>query len=304
MVASDSEDDSFDGPFLQNFLEGRVEERQRQAEYTDMKSLYTFLQTLPSSNMDFMELFGGKAGCTRVGIRRHLSTGVNFDLVADIDVSKAEDERYLWRYIHLHRPFVVLMGPPCTAFGPWSQLNKVKAPEAWERALSKGLPLARLAARVATIQMAAGRHFLAENPWLSELWKLPEWEVILKDSRVRVAYTDQCQFGLVDKAGEPTMKPTAFVASSEILVAPLRRKCPKTHVHSQIAGNLLGESKASFAAAWPMQLCQTIVSAIIKLRTTTVQSYPAAASSDSCPACKQHARRDDIRHIHGQLQIS
>ena len=296
MVASDSDDNALDGPFLQSFMEGRVEERQRKAEYVDMKSLYMFLQTLPRSRMDFMELFGGKAGCTRIGIRRHLHTGLNFDLTADIDMANPENLQFLWQYIDKHRPFVVLMGPPCTAFGPWSHLNKVVAPQAWEQSLAVGLPLARLAARVATIQMAAGRHFLAENPWPSDLWKLPEWVVILKDSRVRVAYTDQCQFGLVDKAGEPTMKPTAFVASSEILVLPLRRKCPRTHTHSQLAGNLLGESKTSFAATWPVRLCQTIVTAIIKLKTQHTQSFPATTATVPCPACRQHARRDDTRH--------
>ena len=62
LVASDSDDNALDGPFLQSFMEGRVEERQHKAEYVDMKSLYMFLQTLPRSRMDFMELFGGKAG--------------------------------------------------------------------------------------------------------------------------------------------------------------------------------------------------------------------------------------------------
>ena len=296
-VASDSEDDNFDGNFLQTFLEGRVESRQRGPSHKTMEEICNYVQTLPKSDVDFIELFGGKAGSTRVGIRRHLRTGINFDLTADIDLSDAKEVNYLFWYLRKHQPLVVLMGPPCTAFGPWSHLNKVVAREAWERSMSVGLPLARLAAKVARHQLMHRRHFLAENPWNSELWHLPEWSIILRDSRIRVAYCDQCQVGLVDKEGVPTKKPTAFVASSEILVKRLRRKCNGEHTHSQIAGSLLGESKSAFAATWPVKLCNLIVDSIIELKSASMAKAYPAVSSEACPGCKQHARRDDIRHI-------
>ena len=40
--------------------------------------------------------------------------------------------------------------------------------------------LAVFAAKIAEIQMNAGRFFLAENPWQSELWNLPCWPQVLK----------------------------------------------------------------------------------------------------------------------------
>ena len=127
-----------------------------------------------------------------------------------------------------------------------------------------------------------------------------EHKTILADSRVRVAYCDQCQFNLRDKAGVPTQKPTAFVCSHELLAAPLRRYCPKLHQHSQLAGSLMGESKCAFAQTWSKELCYAIVDAIIKLKKLKPgYSYPAASSSiqEVCKACKSHARRDDLRHI-------
>ena len=300
IIASDSEEDnSLDASFLQVFLEGRTEARQSKPSHSDLESMFCFLQTLPGSSKDLVELFGGDSGTTRLAIRRHLSTGQNFDLTADINLLEGKNVRYLLDYIAQHKPLCIVMGPPCTSFGPWSNINKLRAPEAWAASMAIGLPLAILAAKVATIQMAGNRHFLCENPWASQLWNLQEWQTILRDCRVRTACCDQCQFGLCDKAGVPTQKATAFVASHELLVAPLRRYCSKQHQHSQLAGSLLGESKCHYAQTWPLKLCHAIVDAIIKLKKhVAVTAYPAIASSstDLCKACKSHARRDDVRH--------
>ena len=75
-------------------------------------------------SVDILEFFGGKGGTSKVAVRRHLITGEVVDLVYGYDLSvKAERDR--WRtYVLEAKPKVIIMGPPCTHFGSFSNLNK------------------------------------------------------------------------------------------------------------------------------------------------------------------------------------
>ena len=272
-----------------------------------MVSMLSYLTSLKDRNShDLLEVFGGKSGATRVAIRRHLNCGVNQDLTSGIDLSLREERKALKHYVQKYQPKLILMGPPCTAFGAWSGFNATMNPAAHQESLRKGLPLANLAAWLALFQLASGRHFICENPWTSKLWQLPLWQKVLRDPRVFWSYADQCMWGLVDQDGDPTKKPTAFVCSDEQLADDLHRACDGSHKHSQLAGSLHGMSKTAFAQIWPDELCEAIVQAVIKLlhrMRYRQQAYPqdASASADGvCPACKQHAARDDSRHNRGK----
>ncbi len=277
---------------------------------TTMQAFYEYLGSLKDRTQhDLIEVFGGKSGCTKVGVKRGLQCGDNQDLVCGIDLTKRSEQKALKKYMHKYRPRVAIMGPPCTAFGSWANLNAVINPEAHAQNLRIGIPLANLAARLAWIQLNNGRHFLAENPWASALWKLPSWQRLLLDARVHWTYVDQCQYNLVDMDGNPTMKPTAFVGSDEKMLDELHRVCPKDHQHSQLVGALHGVNKTRFAQTWTLELCTAIVKAVINLiRRMNVSryAYPASASKPEvavaekpCPGCKQHASRDDDRHTRG-----
>ena len=150
------------------------------------------------------------------------------------------------------------MSPPCIAFGPWSNFNCLYNQETWLEFLI-GKPLAIFCARVAMAQMSEARHFICENPWSSHLWQLPVWESILKDPRVRTAYADQCQFGLMSLDKVLHKKPTAFVASHELLVDSLCRECDGKHEHEVIAGSSHGVPCAKHSQIWPKQLCERII---------------------------------------------
>ena len=253
---------------------------------------------------DVVEVFGGNGGVLKMAVGRGLTPGRNFDLVSGVDLSHPKEVALLIEYIAFAEPFCVVLAPPCTAFGSWSNYNQYHAFEAWSESLRVGLPLANLAARIATIQMAAGRHFITENPWSSALWKLPSWLVVLKDSRVRVAYIDQCMYGLKDMNHEFSKKPTAIVASHELLVRFLQLRCTGQHTHSPLAGTIRGVSKTAFAQTWPLALCQAIIKGICALKKfydQQSQSYRMTAYpvETICPGCKQHASRGDSRHNRG-----
>jgi hypothetical protein len=107
-----------------------------------------------------MELFGGAGGVTGIAIRRHLRGGRNFDLTTGIDLHEPREVEALFMYIAKYTPFVIIMGPPCTAFGSWSNYNRVHNWEGWKVSMNEGLPLARIAARAAQAQIAGNRFFL------------------------------------------------------------------------------------------------------------------------------------------------
>ena len=261
--------------------------------------VYAVVNSWPAAKgVDYVELFGGNAGTTRIAIRRNLKGGKNFDLTSGVNLHNPDDVRALFDYLRTHRPLVVIMGPPCTAFGSWSSWNAIHNWAGYNASLQEGLPLAKLAARIAKLQHEQGRFFVCENPWLSKLWYLPCWQALLQLPEVLTAYADQCAYGLVTIDGEPTKKPTAFVANHPALLHFLQRTCSQDHVHTLLAGQSQGISRCKFAQAWTPALCTAIVNGILRLKL--LQHYlffPVAVSQESCPACKQHMAADDNRHI-------
>ena len=71
------------------------------------------------------EICGGESRATRVLVRYHdkrLTTGPNFDLVADIDLTNSQERAYFWEYRRRRRPKVCVMAPMCRSFGGRSRM--------------------------------------------------------------------------------------------------------------------------------------------------------------------------------------
>ena len=77
----------------------------------------------------------------------------------------------LLHYIAVAKPVVFRISTPCTGMKGFSALNRSINPTAWRRSRKVSVPLARLAALVAVRQMQEGRHFIAEHPQGSDMWK-------------------------------------------------------------------------------------------------------------------------------------
>ena len=58
--------------------------------------------------------------------------------------------------------------------------------------------LSRLCADVARFQMEHGRLFVVENPYGSEMWKLPFWKSILDMQGIYAVKVQMCAAGLRD----------------------------------------------------------------------------------------------------------
>ena len=106
--------------------------------------------------------------------------------------------------------------PLCAGLGGWNALNKVLHHDSWLRSRRISLPLGRLAAQSAMYQISKARHFLAENPFPSDVFTTPEWQLVKTQPGVASAVFHQCRTGLSHK-GALIKKPTELVASSEVL---------------------------------------------------------------------------------------
>ena len=72
-----------------------------------LKALNTHLFSIKAHEDTICEIAGGEARTTRVLIRLHdhrISTGPNFDLVADIDLTNNEEQWTFWQYRNKRKP--------------------------------------------------------------------------------------------------------------------------------------------------------------------------------------------------------
>ena len=239
-----------------------------------VSNFYTALdvikRTSPARSHDIMEIFGGKAGVTRIATRYRLRTGPNFDLVSGIDLSDAQEINTLWQYLYTYKPRFVVAGPPCTALGGWSHYNRVHHPETWEAKYKVGKALGELVAQIAHFQISQGRHFVIENPISSDLWSFPSYQSLMERPNVTFVRCDQCCYGLRDPAGEYTLKPTGFLCSHFLLTQRLQRRCNGLHQHVALAGKVNGVSRCSFAQVWPESLCQSVVNGILDVMLSLI----------------------------------
>ena len=236
------------------------------------------------------EMFGGEGHTSKLCARFFgLNSGVNFEIQIGFDLNSQNERQKLFQYLEKHKPDVVVMAPPCKGFGPWTYLNEVINPDAVKSARSEGVPLAKLCAHVAQIQLTHGRHFILEQPRNSTMFDLKEWKQLMPQLHIIVC--DQCRFGLVEKNGMPLKKPTKFVASHATLLAHLQNKfCLERHSHGKVTSD---------AEKWPLKLCKAIATGIADLlcdrhcHTQHLLFLPTF----SCPGCRGHVRRDDPRHV-------
>ena len=285
-------------PGSETFDSEPLHEHECSTHFNDFTGAYAYVSSHSTTigQHDICELFGGSAGTTKICIRRKLKAGLNFDITSGINLMDKAQISALWAYLEKHRPRVILAGPPCTGFGPWSRFNQVHHYETWHANFIIGLALARLTAAICTRQHSQGQHFIIENPARSLIWDLREFQALWKLTSVCHVILDQCQVGLRDPDGYPTRKSTILLASAWELIRRLNLRCPGLHQHMPLAGNTHGISRCKYAQVWPRRMLELLADGIeATLSSRGSHSYPVDAAALTCPGCRAHARRDDPR---------
>ena len=118
------------------------------------------------------------------------------------------------------------------------------------------------------MQLEGNRHFLAENPVSSDMWKLPEWITLQQHPQTCATTLHQCMYGLTDPDGKPTMKPTRLLASHPVLLEDLCTSCDNSHQHETLQGSTRGILRTRYAQTWPRRLVELMVRNIKRLLDT------------------------------------
>ena len=83
-----------------------------------------------SGQVDVVEIFGGKAGTSRVLVRRfNTSVGPNFDLTCGFNLRDSRHIELLFRYVEDCKPTVAVMVPPCTGLQGWAGISALINPQ-------------------------------------------------------------------------------------------------------------------------------------------------------------------------------
>ena len=194
--------------------------------------------------------------------RRFLSVGQPVDIRIGFDLSTSKGQRMTMQIITDQQPEVVFMAPVCS---PWCNWSHMKPHDQKMADRKKAMPMTQFVLRGAKYQLSKGRHFIIENPYGSDLWKLKEFVDLLLRSDVSYGKFDMCAYGMKDPVSHDYYyKPTCLVHNFPSgVLDPVFRQCPNTtgsskqHNHEQIQGWCKGHGRrSSLAQVYPYSFCK------------------------------------------------
>jgi len=247
-----------------------------------------------SEHVDVVEICGGSARVSFIIKRFHrLKPGLNFDVIVGFDLLKPADVRGMWRYLRQTVPLVISLATPCTGLAGWAPINAARGSEVHHQNRQTSLQLGHLGGQIALWQLQNGRHFLAENPRGSELFKLPIYIYIRQhypqvDSRI----IDMCAAGMRDEDnGLPIKKATEILSSSPRILAAIEHlKCNNRHPqHQPIEGTCKdGQRRSHKCRIWPWGLATSVASGIAAeirhmLTSSPQHTYPTVEIQTAPP---------------------
>ena len=182
----------------------------------------------------------------RAGESLTLSTGWNFLLEEHRTAAK--------NLIRRLKPYALVLAFPC---GPWSLLMNLNSLTDVESLRKEAKVLVTFAVELCKLQLAAGRHFVLENPLTSAAWTLQEVLDLVDRPDVFSVVIDQCVFGLMNASGELHRKATKLVTSSQALVSLMQgHRCDGSHHHAPVIG---GSKVSRPAGHYPPALASALV---------------------------------------------
>ena len=278
---------------------------------TDIQTALNVLAPL-ASKIDIVEICGGSARTSRIGIRKHLKVGHNFDLVTNVDLNDPRDQQMVMQYFFDHKPLVAVMSPRCSPFGAHSNLNYQINPAGWERTYQESAPHGRFCGELALHQDRNQRYFLLEQPQGSWLYEEHPWNIVCYLASTLCVTIHQCMLGQVGPNNLPAKKPTDIMANHPKLLEPFKNvQCDRSHQHDTLDG---GTAKA--CEQWPWALAKKVCYGIILLKVhleTSIDhdqfAYPTRGTDTSsgrdpvldeswrrCPGCRGRQSKTDPRH--------
>ena len=106
---------------------------------------------------------------------------------------------------------------------------------------------------------------MVENPYQSELFKLPEMWKLKRDFNVGDVSFPQCAVGLTNPEGTlPILKWTTLWSNSPDVLEEFRGLTCTCKEHSKMVGTYGGYNRSQLAQIWPMEMCHKIVNGVAR----------------------------------------
>ena len=232
----------------------------------------------------FVEIFSGTARLTDAVRKMGIPCLPPIDVMLSqhvqdpFDVLDVVPRTFLMQLIQMGAVFFVHCGTPCNTFsaarkndgGP-PPLRSHQFPEGlpnlsdhnWFLAQQGNLFVERTMEACAGVVLMGG-DFSIENPEKCLLWHTPRFCWLLKFARAWLLSFDQCAWGA------PSVKPTSLCVTHAAF-QPLHRRCPGTHVHEVLQGQVFSELlgkvvfRTKLAQEYPHQMCSALAQAVFDI---------------------------------------
>lgn len=206
-------------------------------------------------DVDCLELFAGEARISTAFARRRRAVLEPRDLRYGHDFRVASTREEILRDVHHFKPGMIWMAPPCTVWCGFSRLNHGK--QQLRRLRARERPIIEFVDDILTIQAAAGRLAVVENPRTSDFWRHPIVQRWITAQNFYVADIDLCSYGLKSSDyGIPMRKPLSLLSNGAVFAQEIRKRCANDHDHQRVQG-----AQTALTAIYPMAFADAVVKA-------------------------------------------
>lgn len=197
------------------------------------------------------------------------------------DLSKTEGRRRLFRELLTKNPTHLWYSPKCSPWCRFSNLNMSKSPEAFAKIMQSredSLWQVSLAVILFRFQQTRQRHFHMEQPYGSEMWKVPVIQEVC--DQTQQCCFDLCRVGkLVDPdSGLPIRKRLSICTTSPLVVTELHGKlCSQDHNHQVIEGSCkikgIRVPRSQFTENYPRVFGRQLARLLLREKSWSIPIY-------------------------------
>ena len=222
------------------------------------------LSHLSKDGDDFMEIFSPPRMTPMFALRGKRGQ-IAIDVLCGWDLSDPAVKNFVFELIGKRNPKAAMLSPPCTAYSRLQDLSKDKRDEGlFHLKMKESQGLLKLSMQIAEVQIKKGNYFIFEHPASAVSWQQSCVSKIASRKMVSCVVFDQCRFGLQSKVHQiPHKKSTKFMTNCKEVADAFRDvKCKGDHKHQEIMGTEGGQSRSSWAAIYPDNMCNALVDAV------------------------------------------
>lgn len=197
--------------------------------------------------------------------RRGFRAYCSFDTLTGYDLLTSQDRARALRKWETHKPFFIMLSPPCTMYSKMQNLNLKKMKEDVRiRRFDEADCYLNFSMTLAKRQHRNGRFWCHEHPRDASSWRKPSVHEMNMQEGVHVVTFDQCRVGLRTPSGDkPLKKPTRLLTNSaavQQIFSPLQCNCVEEH--GVIQGSQMGYRVSTWCQVYTPQFVECLCQAV------------------------------------------